>query len=126
MKSSTFARSLAVRFGAVVITVAASTITSAIAPRFYDDDPVWKDADTQTASGIKPLEVDLMVDLTYNLISSGSRPSARAANVNTIEEVPDSSWFTNRIGSATRPRMTAEEIAIGPDTTKGPAAGKWT
>ena len=126
MKSSTLTRSVAVLFGAVMITAAANTITSAVAPRFYDDDPVWKDADTQTAKGIKPLEVDLMVDLTYNLIASGSRPSPRAANVNTIDEVPDSSWFTNRIGSANRPRMTAEEIAVGPDTTTGPAAGAWT
>src|SRR5262252_2130574 len=33
-----------------------------------------------------------------------------AVNVNALEEMPDSSWFTNRIG---RHPMTAEEVARG-------------
>ena len=36
----------------------------------------------------------------------------RALNVNTVDEVPDSSWFTNRIG---RRGMTVEEVVNGPD-----------
>jgi hypothetical protein len=43
--------------------------------------------------------------------------------VNTIDEVPDSTWFTNRLG--TRP-VTVEELLKGPDTTSGPAPGSWT
>ena len=39
-----------------------------------------------------------------------------AVNVNAMDEVPDSSWFTNRIGRAP---MTAEEVARGP--CSGPA-----
>ena len=49
--------------------------------------------------------------------------SGRAKNVNTVDEVPDSSWYTNRAGS--RP-LTPEDVAKGPDTTDGPAAGTWT
>jgi hypothetical protein len=47
----------------------------------------------------------------------------RAMSINTIDEVPDSTWFTNRIlgGSA----MTPEDVAKGPDTSNGPAPGKW-
>ncbi len=37
-------------------------------------------------------------------------PAGRAANVNAFDEVPDSSWFQNRIGRAP---MTREEIAKG-------------
>ena len=42
----------------------------------------------------------------------------RAKNVNTIDEVPDSSWFTNRIGTRA---LTADEVMRGP--VAGPGAG---
>ena len=45
-----------------------------------------------------------------------------ALNVNTLDEVPDSSWFTNRQG---RTQMSPEEIKRGPGTT-APAAGELT
>ena len=46
-----------------------------------------------------------------------------AKNVNSVCEVPDSSWFTNRIGMYP---MTSEEVARGPCTTSGPSqAGTW-
>ena len=43
-------------------------------------------------------------------------------NVNTLDEVPDSSWFTNRIGARQSP--SADEVRRGPDTSTGPAAGR--
>ena len=62
----------------------------------------------------------------YDVIENTFRHRPRgvvppALNVNTLGEVPDSSWFTNRIGSRA---MTVEEIAHGvttvgpPDTTQ--------
>ena len=36
---------------------------------------------------------------------------------------PDSSWFTNRAGSA---ELTVADVARGPDVTAGPAPGLWT
>jgi hypothetical protein len=47
----------------------------------------------------------------------------RAGNVNSIDEVPDSSWFTNRIGS--RP-MSLDELRAGPNRLPGPAPGPLT
>jgi len=45
-------------------------------------------------------------------------------NVNASDQVPDSSWFTNRNG---RRSMTAEEIARGAHTGAGPdTSGPWT
>ncbi len=47
-----------------------------------------------------------------------------AVNVNSVDGVPDSSWFTNRNG---RRRMSLEEIRRGPNTGPGPStAGPWT
>ncbi len=44
-------------------------------------------------------EIDLTIDLATNMFARpGDRvTNVRARNVNTIDEVPDSSWFTNRI-----------------------------
>ena len=51
-------------------------------------------------------------------------PGGEATNVNALDEVPDSSWFHNRIGH--RP-MTPEEVAAGPCRTPPlDPAGPWT
>ena len=47
----------------------------------------------------------------------------RARNVNTIDEVPDSSWFTNRILTRT---VTPDDLSRGPLTGSGPAPGPWS
>ena len=123
MRTST-SKFLGALAGALTVAVAGTMLTSAASPKFYADDPIWIEHDTQDASSIKPLEVDLFVDLTTNLVAGQNAPAARrAANVNTVDEVPNSSWFTNRLGS--RP-MTPQEIAKGPNTTDGPAEGGWT
>ena len=55
--------------------------------------------------------------------SPAQTPSGRRAqNINTIDEVPDSSWFTNRIGTT---RVTAEELARGPNVGAPPDPSKW-
>jgi hypothetical protein len=110
--------------GSLAAAATFSLMASAAAPKFFPDDPVWVERDTEDASKMKPLEVSLLVDLTYNMIANRSRTSAtRAGNLNTVGEVPDSSWYTNRAGY--RP-LTEEQIANGPNTTNGPADGTWT
>ena len=94
-------------------------------PKFLPDDPIATTIDSQDASGVTEREIDLVYDTLENLLSKpgDTTPNVRAQNVNTIDEVPDSSWFTNRIG--VQP-MTVDELLKGPDTTTGPAAGQWT
>ena len=62
--------------------------------------------------------------MVYNLfVTSGYKPSGtRAQNINTIDEVPDSSWFTNRIGTTP---ITAEQIARGTNTGAPPDPSRW-
>ena len=43
-----------------------SAIGTAATSRFFDDDPIWVERDTQDASGMKPMEISLFVDLTSN------------------------------------------------------------
>ena len=55
---------------------------------------------------------------------SEMRPRRRALGVNSLDEVPDSTWFTNRIG---RREMTVDEVRRGPNREPGPMAHKpWT
>ena len=93
-------------------------------PKFYSDDPVWQEADTQDASGAQEYEIHLVYDLSENLFTKpgDKTPNVRAQNINTVDEVPDSSWWTNRIGM--KP-ITVEQVGKGPDTTDGPADGAW-
>ena len=94
-------------------------------PRFYDDDPIAREPESQSAAGAKPLDISLFYEYSYNLFVEARRePSnTRAGNVNTTDEVPDSSWFANRIGTQT---ITAEQIARGPNGGPPPAPAKWT
>ena len=94
--------------------------------RFFSDDPIARYPETQDASGVRPKSVNLIYDESRNLLGNPGDPdmNRRAQNVNTADEVPDSSWFTNRIIGG--PAMTAADVAKGPDTGTGPAPGQWT
>ncbi|HVL67940.1 MAG TPA: hypothetical protein VM364_11810 [Vicinamibacterales bacterium] len=93
-------------------------------PKFYRDDPIWQDPETQDASAVKPVELSEQYDFVENtFLNAGDRADIRAVNVNTVDEVPDSSWFTNR---AARQRWTTARIVRGPDTGTGPVPGRWT
>jgi hypothetical protein len=123
------ARSLVAGTSALVITLAVASYAmqasgSRNAPTFYDDDPLVRALDTQDASKVQPREISLMLDAAINLFGRpGLQDVGRAEDVNTIDEVPDSNWFTNRAGS--RP-ITLEEMYRGPSDDSGPAPGKWT
>ena len=101
----------------LVLSVGAISLLSTSAgtqgQRFYPDDPIAREPESQDASKAAPYDQSQMYELMYNLfVTSGYEPSGlRAKNINTIDEVPDSSWFTNRIGS--KP-ITTDEITRGP------------
>ena len=82
-------------------------------PRFYPDDPIARVPESQDASQAGGDEIGDLYEMTYNLfVQPGYKPSGRRAqNINTIDEVPDSSWFTNRIGA--RP-VSIDEVVRGP------------
>ena len=94
-------------------------------PKFFSDDPIAREPDSQDASKVQEWDIGLIADLTLNLFSKPGDPTpdVRAQNVNTIDEVPDSSWFTNRIYA--KP-LSVDDLTRGPNTIDGPAAGKWT
>jgi hypothetical protein len=102
-----------------------STVASTQSPRFYRDDPISREPESQDASAAQPYEIESLYEMTHNLfVTAGYKPSGtRARNLNTIDEVPDSSWFTNRIGS--KPALGADEIARGPIAGAAPDPSAW-
>jgi hypothetical protein len=102
----------------------ATTSGRGAGPKFYPDDPLWHDPETQDAASVRPVDLSGQYDFVENsFLGAGEHVDKRAVNVNTLDEVPDSTWFTNRLGRAS---MTLDELAKGPDTGSGPAAGPWT
>jgi hypothetical protein len=110
---------------AVGFALAAGFAADGAGQKFYPDDPIAAIVDSQDAAGVQEREIDLIYDTLENSFSwPGDRtPNVRAQNVNTVDEVPDSNWFTNRLGARA---MTVEELLKGSDTGTGPVAGTWT
>ena len=108
----------------VTVVLASVLLGAAAGQKFYRDDPIWKDPETQDASGAiqtPPLGKYEFVQNTFK--NPADRTDKHAVNVNTVDEVPDSSWFTNRLG---RQPWSIEQLVRGPDTGTGPAPGAWT
>ena len=107
-----------------VVSLALLTVQAA-GPRFFPDDPLATDDDAAfDASGAAPRELSETYDFVIEPVRLSRVTGGRSAavNVNTLDEVPDSSWFTNRIG---RRPMTAAEIARGPDTLDRIEIDEW-
>ena len=92
--------------------------------KFYSDDPLQREPETQDASKVQAWDIGLAPDLLLNLFTTvgDRRTNVRAQNINTIDEVPDSSWFTNRIYARS---LSTDEIARGPNTGDPPASARW-
>jgi hypothetical protein len=79
--------------------------------KFFPDDPL---AAMPEPTNVKAVSVD-KVDAVYDLLanskaSSSDLATTRAGAINTLGEVPDSEWFTNRHG---RVRMSREDLQQG-------------
>jgi hypothetical protein len=92
--------------------------------KFYDDDPIAREPESRDASHAVPLGIELFYEYAYNLfVTERHQPSnTRAQNVNTVDEVPDSGWFVNRIGGES---VSAESIGRGPNEHTPPAPERW-
>jgi len=123
---STFAR-------AVVVVVFALSAAAAASPVVWRDDDakpipepaedpegdfIWWDG----ANNMTFYQAGKVLDLGRSLHTVGEwvglAGPREAANVNVLDEVPDSTWFTNR---HQRQRLSADELARGPNAGPPPA-----
>ncbi len=64
-----------------------------------------------------------LFDVPRGVRAVGNKPK-QALNVTPLDEIQDSSWFTNRIGSR---ELTTDELRQGPNSPQGPdVRGPWT
>ena len=105
--------------GAWALTVGAQ------GPRFFPDDPIWREPMTQDVKTAARYEPDLAFQTIENLFLRPGDPvlGQRAKNINTVDEVPDGPYFVNRAG---RMPLTPAIVARAANTSMGPAPGKWT
>jgi hypothetical protein len=79
------------------------------AQKFYSDDPVQAYPAPQSVENVTPRRINEYYDFFQNLMAKPGEVAAKtgvaapARGVNTLGEVPDSEWYTNRHG---RQRMT--------------------
>src|SRR5262245_56207439 len=104
--------------------VALANVASTQRPRFYSDDPIAREPESQDASKAAPYQIKSIYEMVSNLFgTSGYTPSGvRAKEINTIDEVPDSNWFTNRIGTTP---ITPEQMTRGTNVGAPPDPSRW-
>ena len=88
--------------------------------KFRSDDPLAADPDQLSIPQPGSVELSQTMDIlenTFALRPDKGVPIAAAENVNTLGEVPDSSWFTNRMSQRV---MTIGEVVRGPNQVDGP------
>lgn len=96
-------------------------------PRFFADDPLTKDRDDLPVPLPEARDLSQLYDFianTFFLRPKAGEPIPEAVNVNTVDEVPDSTWFTNRMG---RRKLSLTELVRGPDLAGPPDdSAPWT
>ena len=109
----------------------AGTLPATAAKRkFFSDDPLWKEPKPRAVTKVKSIEIDNLYDFLEESLAVPHRVkplekngTSIALNVNTLGEVPDSEWYTNRHG---RRQMTTEELVRGPGNANPPdPVGNW-
>jgi hypothetical protein len=91
-------------------------------PRFYADDPIWRDPDSRDIPPVQEVDLSKSYEFVVHTFGDPAKSDGPALNVNSIGEVPDSSWFTNRLGTRD---MSIAEVVRGPESHGGPAPGVW-
>ena len=91
------------------------------------DEPVWHEPPPLPVSKLSKIKIDDSYDRLEKTLLEPARPGREgpppAAAVNTLGEVPDSAWYTNRHA---RNRMTIEELVRGPHAAGPPQGSQWT
>ena len=113
---------------ALLLALAIPLVLSA--RKFYLDDPLWEmppplDSEVVVSRDLSDFYDYFLYTFANPAEKSVDLPGVRIAAeaVNTLGEVPDSEWFTNRIGHR---EMSIEEILRGPGNDRPPADGPWT
>jgi len=114
----------------------AAELAASPAPKFYNDDPLWSEPKPLPVSTAAKREIVEQYEFLQNTFKEPYRREhregaiPRAQNANTLDEVPDCSWYTNRFGtpgSVPHQRMLLADLVRGPGNANQPSMdGVWT
>ena len=97
--------------------------------KFYPDDPVLREPPPRPVKDLAKRDVDYLYDFLQNSLVTPHtaakivrRGPHAAVDVNTLGDVPESGWYTNRHYYH---RMSIEELKRGPGNSTPPAKGTW-
>lgn len=121
--------------GAVIAAISALAVLAAPAfsqpgPKtFYADDPLLREPPPRVVKQVAQSDVDDLYDFLENSFAT-PRKQGKAArqgphpalDVNTLGDVQDSAWYTNRHYYR---RMSVQELKRGPGNSNPPAEGRW-
>jgi len=120
-----------IAFGLALVTAVAGQVSAQNSSRkFYPDDPLWQEPPPLPVKHVATLQIDQLYDFLANSFEVPRREGREfrrtphaALDVNTLGEVPDSPWYTNRHYYR---RMTLEELKRGPGDSRPPSStGAW-
>ena len=94
------------------VSATQSSDGNSLGRRFFADDPVWHDADMRDIPPVAPFDLSKSYEFLNETFGETVQSRGPSLNVNTLGEVPDSSWFTNRLGTRD---MTIEQVVRGPN-----------
>jgi hypothetical protein len=119
----------ALAVAALAAAAACATPTSARGPRFANQPIAWRvndRADVPVQPKPRPFaqKVYFFDAFVYDPVAHALRATGprHALDVNALDEVPDSSWFENRIG---RRPLSLDDLRRGPNTVAADAS-RWT
>ena len=74
---------------------------------------------------MKEIDLSDQYDFVENsFLHHGDKTNQRAVNINTIDHVPNSSWYTQRLGTAEV--LSVQDVIRGPYRGQSPQPGVWT
>src|SRR5262245_26181523 len=85
------------RAAVLLITIGLGASIAGAPVRFSPNDPLLAAHEPEDASGVQAREISLLRDGWDGIWQIGDSTLRKALDVNSIDEVPDSSWFENRI-----------------------------
>ena len=97
-----------------VLVGTACQAATLIAQQFLPDDPIQKVPETESAQRAAVQDINAIYDFVYHSAKYKIAPVTPSLGVNTLGEVPDSSWYTNR------PKLSIQELKTGARIHGGP------
>ena len=94
-------------FSLVLAGLACHTM-AATAQRILPDDPITKVPETESAQKAAVQTINAIYDFVYHSAKYKTPPPTPSLGINTLGDVPDSSWFSNR------PQLSVADLKKGP------------